>query len=172
MTLPTGRLNRRRKSSGFTILEVILAIAIIVLATSVVLVNFVGFTDLGNKESPEETLHSAIRAARFQAASTRQPTTLRFDEETGSLVIESGDSFPLNQDFGKDGRGQIRFFLVAPAVGLSSFDDPADSRLETDALTFAPDRSSSPFVVEIDTGRGTTQRLVFDPFSSLVRSSP
>ena len=172
MILETGKPKQHRIKAAFTLIEVILVIALMAIAASVIVANFIAFAERGDDRSPEETLHSAIRAARFQAASTRHPAILRYDEDAGSLVIESGPSFPLNGGFGQDGRGQIRFFLVAPAVGLSSFDDPADSRLETETLTFAPNRSSSPFVVEIDTGRGTAQRLVFDPFSSLVRSSP
>jgi hypothetical protein len=42
------------------------------------------------------------------------------------------------------------------------------TRLETSHVEFAPDRSSSPFAVNIDTGSGTPERLIFDPFSSLL----
>lgn len=139
-------------------------------AASVVIANFVAFADRSGELSAEETLSSAIRSARFQAASTRRTTELRFDKEAGSLTIGSGKNFPLSEDYTANAAGEIRFFLVPPSTGLSSFPDPADSRLETKVIRFAPDRSSSPFVAEIDSGRGTPQRLVFDPFSSLVRS--
>lgn len=170
MMSQTGPRNSCENAPGFTILEVILAIAIIILATSVVLINFASFTDFKGSQPPEEILYGAIRAARFQAASTRQTTELRFDKESGSLSLGGDTNFPLGEDFGASEPGEIRFFLVPPSTGLASFSDPADSRLETQVLRFAPDRSSSPFVAEVDSGRGTPQRLVFDPFSSLVRS--
>jgi len=56
---------------------------------------------------------------------------------------------------------------VPPARGLTPFEDPSQTQLEISEVSFAPDRSSSPFVVEIDSGNGRPERIVFDPFSSL-----
>jgi hypothetical protein len=53
---------------------------------------------------------------------------------------------------------------------MGRFPDAKSKLMETKKISFAPDRSSSPFVVEIDTGKGTAARFTFDPFSSLVRS--
>lgn len=171
-TSRAGRLSRRATlRAAFTIIEIVLVLALMAVAASVVIANFVSFADRSGELSAEETLHSAIRAARFQAASTRLTTELRFDKETGSLTVGSDTKFPLSENFGETEPGEIRFFLVPPTTGLSKFPDPSETRLETTVLRFAPDRSSSPFVAEIDSGRGTPQRLVFDPFSSLVRSS-
>lgn len=160
-----------RHRAAFTIIEIVLVLALIALAAGVVIANFVSFADRSGQLSAEETLATAIRAARFQAASTRRPTELRFDKESGSLTVGADTRFPLSDDFGENESGEIRFYLVQPTTGLSRFPDPADSRLETKVLCFDPDRSSSPFIAEIDSGRGAALRLVYDPFSSLVRSS-
>lgn len=157
--------------SAFTLIEIVLVIALMAIAASVVIANFVAFADRGNVTSPEETLRTAIRAARFHAAGSREVTSLRFDEASGALRLSSDQSFPLNADFGKDGSGEIRFYLVPPAEGMGPFPEAVRTQLETPEVRFAPDRSSSPFVAEIDSGRGTPLRLVFDPFSSLVRAS-
>lgn len=157
--------------AGFTLLEIILVFGLIALAAGVVIANFTTFLSFDDQADPEETLRAAIRSARFQAAGAREITSLRYDKESGALVVEPGDSFPLNEDFGSDGRAEFRFYLVPPAEGMDRFPDPASTRLETNEVYFAPDRSSSPFVAEIDTGQGTPLRLVFDPFSSLVRST-
>jgi hypothetical protein len=53
---------------------------------------------------------------------------------------------------------------------MGRFPDAKSNLMETKKLSFAPDRSSSPFVVEIDTGVGAPKLITFDPFSSLVRS--
>lgn len=140
------------------------------LAGGVMIANFVAFADQTGNDPPQEILRTAIRDARFQAASLRQIATLRYDDETGSLVVDPGERFPLGPDFGKDGSGEIRFYVVPPAEGLGSFPEPERTQLQTKAIRFAPDRSSSPFVAEIDMGRGTPERLVFDPFSSIVRT--
>jgi type II secretory pathway pseudopilin PulG len=177
MTLETGKhapppgASSPARRAAFTIIEVVLVLALMAVAASVVIANFVAFAERSGQLSAEETLHAAIRAARFQAASTRRATELRFDKESASLVVDSGKNFPLGPDFGENEAGEIRFYLVAPVNGLASFPEPSQSRLETTSVRFAPDRSSTPFVAEIDSGRGTPRRLVFDPFSSLVRNN-
>jgi prepilin-type N-terminal cleavage/methylation domain-containing protein len=156
---------------GFTLIEILLVIALISIAASVILVNFTAFIDRGKSTSPQEVLTKAIDRARFLAAAERVTTELRYDEESGTLQITPADEqFPINNDFGPDGRGEIRFYLIPSAEGLSRFPDPARTTLETSAVSFAPDRSSSPFVAEIDSGRGRPTRLRFDPFSSVIRT--
>jgi len=179
MILETGRASNRvarsqcsrsqSSQAGFTLLEIILVFALIALSASVIIANFTTFLNFDDQVAPEDTLRAAIRSARFQAASERIPATLSFDKETGALVVSGGESFPLQANF-KDGTDEIRFYLVPPAEGMGRFPDAESSQLEAKEVSFAPDRSSTPFVVEIDTGEGTPQRLVFDPFSSLVRS--
>lgn len=174
-TLETGlRVSSRKASAsraGFTLLEIILVFALIALAAGVIIANFTTFLNFEDRVDPEETLRAAIRSARFQAASERDVATLHYDKEAGALIVGPGHSFPLNANFSKDGRGEIRFYLVPPAEGMAPFPDGARTQLETKEVRFAPDRSSSPLVAEIDNGQGSPKRLVFDPFSSLVRSA-
>ena len=170
MILETGPASRPRSQAGFTLLEIIIVFALITLASGVIITNFTTFLSFDEQINPEDSLRTAIRSARFQAASERRVTSLSFDGEAGTLVVDGGKSFQLNSNFGKDGRGEIRFYLLPPAEGMDRFPDAESSRLEAKKLSFAPDRSSSPFAVEIDTGKGRPKRLIFDPFSSLVRS--
>ena len=168
MTLETGS---KRSPCGFTLIEILLVLALMALATSVVLVNFVAFADRGESSNPADVLRGAIREARFQAAADRVVTRLSYDAESGRLMLNPGArSFALNNDFTEVGRGEIRFYLVPPGEGLGPLPDPADTRLEVQKVRFAPDRSSSPFVAEIDSGRGSPERIAFDPFSSIVRA--
>ena len=170
MILETGRASRSSVRAGFTLLEIILVFALIALTASVMIANFTTFLNFEDSIAPEDTLRAAIRSARFQAANERRIATLRYDKETAALIVNSDQSFPLTADFGEGGRSEIRFYLVPPANGMDRFPDAKSSQLETKQVQFAPDRSSSPFAVEIDTGQGTAERIVFDPFSSLVRS--
>jgi len=64
MTLATGNSRRRSGRSGFTLIEILLVIALIALASSVVIVNFIAFTDRGDDSSPEEVLTVARMAMR------------------------------------------------------------------------------------------------------------
>ncbi|MFU8848113.1 MAG: Tfp pilus assembly protein FimT/FimU [Opitutales bacterium] len=171
MILATGNNRFASTRGGFTLIEILLVIALIALASTVVILNFNAFTDRGESTSPEEVLTAAIRKARFIAAADRVTAKLRYDQESGTLQIEpGGESFTINPDFGPDGRGEIRFFLIPPAEGLGRFPDPTRTTLRTPVVAFAPDGSSNPFLAEIDSGSGTPTRLRYDPFSSVIRT--
>lgn len=171
MTLAIGKSRPSAATRGFSLIEILLVIALIAVASGVVIANFTAFADRGDTTSPEEVLREAVQQARFTAAADRVITRLRYDEESGTLEIQpSGERFEINDDFGPEGRGGIVFYLVPPAEGLGAFPDPDRSSIETSEIAFAPDRSSSPFIAEIDSGSGTPARLRFDPFSSVVRT--
>ena len=173
MTLATGKhTSQVPDTSGFTLIEIVLVLGLMAFAAAVVVTNFASLADRGDSQTSKEILQEAVREARFVAASERTITELRFDKETGSLSIsieESvGETFKLDDSFNKSGPAEILFYLVPPSEGLAPPNDASRTRLETKTVKFAPDRSSSPFVVEIATGSGTPTRLIFDPFSSLL----
>lgn len=172
MTSATGSPAQRAfKSTGFTLIEIVLVLGLIVFVLAIMITNFASTADRGDTQTTEEILFAAIRKARFIAASERIATQLSFDKESGSLQISKNGSevetLPLDESFKDTASAEIRFFLVPPSKGLASAPDAIRSNLKTTAVRFAADRSSSPFVVEIDLGSGTPERLVFDPFSSL-----
>ena len=96
MILETGPSSRPRSQAGFTLLEIILVFALITLASGVIITNFTTFLNFDEQVNPEDSLRSAIRSARFQAASERRITNLSYDDEAGALVISGGERFPLN----------------------------------------------------------------------------
>lgn len=163
--------NRLRVSRGFTIIEIVLVLGLMALAGSLMIANFASIADRGGKLNAEESLRAAIRQARFDAASERTIVSLSYDKESGSLALSSGANYPLGPEFSENGQNEIRFYLVPPTRGFSPYSDPELTKLEATEVLFSPDRSSSPFVVDIYTGGGTPERLIFDPFSSLRRSA-
>ncbi|MEO0510995.1 MAG: type II secretion system protein [Verrucomicrobiota bacterium] len=171
MTLATGSKPLLSSREGFSLIEILLVVALIALASGVLITNFTTFSDVTQEYRPEEILQAAIREARFTAAAERVTTRISYDDKTGNLLIEPGDqSYGLGENFGTGGQGEIRFYLVPPAEGLRPFPDADRSTLKTREVAFAPDRSSSPFIAEIDNGLGNALRLRFDPFSSVVRT--
>lgn len=173
MILATGKqADQASGTKGFTLIEIVLVLGLMAFAAAAVITNFASLADRGDSQSSEEILQAAVREARYVAASERIVSELRFDKKSGRLLISSeassGKDFPLSERFNSDGPASMQFYLVPPSEGLSPPIDASRTRLETDVIKFAPDRSSSPFVVDIDTGSGTPIRLIFDPFSSLL----
>ena len=172
MISATGNpVKNKPHSLGFTLIEILLVIGLMAIALSVMITGFASAIDRGDALTIEETLFAAVRKARFIAASERTITQLRFNKEDNRLEISSKnseiESFQLDDSFREDRSAEIRFYLIAASRGLAPAEDPARANLETKAVEFAPDRSASPFVVEIDLGSGTPERLQFDSFSSL-----
>ena len=172
MTSATGNRSKALSSwTGFTLIEIVLVLGLMAVATTAVIVGFASLADRGDTQTTEEILFSAVRKARFIAANKRTITQLSFDKESNSLQINSdnaeSESFPLDEIFKDSRSAAIRFYLVPSSEGLAPARDAVRTRLETNVVNFAADRSSSPFVAEIDFGSGTPERLVFDPFSSL-----
>ena len=172
MISATGnKFGQRSARQGFSLVEIVLVVGLIALVAGMIVSNIGVIADRGNEQSTEEIVKAAIRSARFEAAHSRSVTSLRFNDETGQLELsaEGGEnsSFALGDDFARGGRSSVRFYLVPSSEGLDAPEDPSRTRMETSMVQFAPDRSSSPFVLEIDYGSGSPERLIFDPFSSL-----
>lgn len=177
MILATGNRDRNvvNRSAGFTLIEIVLVLGLVAFVAAIMITNFASLASRGDSMTTEEILFAAVRKARFIAASERTTTQLRFDEKSKSLKISSKDSdvetFPMDESFKEDRSAEIRFFLIPSSRGLAPARDASRTNLETNAVKFAADRSSSPFIAEIDLGSGTPERLQFDPFSSLVITS-
>lgn len=159
--------------AGFTLIEIILVLGLIAVATTILITNFAALANRDNTLTTEETLSAAVRKARFIAASKRTTTYLGFDKESNNLQVhiegdEEMEAFPLQESFKETRSAEIRFYLISSSIGLAPAIEAARARMEVKTIRFAADRSSSPFVVEIDFDSGTPTRLQFDPFSSLI----
>ena len=162
------------RQAGFSLIEILLVLALMAVAGSIVIFNFAAYADRGDELSAEESLSAAIRKARYLAAKERQIVSLSFDKENGQLLVQGERSedanFPLHKSFNKDGNADIRFYTFMSSEGPNKATGPKATETETQIVIFAPDRSSSPFVVAIDSGFGSPERHRFDPFSSLRRA--
>ena len=164
-----------QKLSAFSLIEILLVIALMAVASSILIYNFAAFTDRVDNLNTEDTLNAAIREGRYLAASTKKIVALHYEEQSGQLVLSSDNNallqFQLDEVFGENGRGSIKFYSVSSSEGMSSIVDPAQSLSQIVAVQFAPDRSSTPFVVEINDHEGISERHIYDPFSSLRKAS-
>lgn len=165
MISATGNDPRR----GFSLVELIIVIALIALIGGLVAMNAEAILRGLGEEPVDRVLRKAVREARYQAAALKEPTTLRFDEETATFIVNDAAgaelaAFSTGMD-DRPGALLIDFEQLLPAQGLSPYTRP--ETVAIGQVTFRPDRSSTPFQVVVDLENGRfTQR--FDPFSDIV----
>ena len=158
----------RRNSSGFTIIEVVMVLSLLAMISGLVIINanaiFRGF-----EERPlPEILRKVVRDARFQAAKNREPVFLDFDVEKSEFQITDRRNNVLQAiptGYSADDKNlEIIFYRILPERGTSSLRNFSANRKKTTHLIFHPDRSSTPFVVELNYDEEHSVHQ-FDPFS-------
>lgn len=154
---------------GFSLIEIVLVVALVSVAASLVILNANAFiSGLGTKPPPEN-FQMSVREARFQAAVTREVVTLTLDPASGDFVIFSdalGELHRRASGFGEDvPTAAFGLYRVLPASGTGPLDTRQRERIS--AVQFHPDRSSTPFVVTFRQDWETLEQR-FDPFSDLV----
>ena len=154
---------------GFTLIELILVIALIALVGGLVAINAEAMLRGLSEEPVDRIFQKAVREARFQAASIKEPTFLRYDGESGVLEIstETGRSLASFRTTPADSEQfpRLEFEQLLPGFGLSGLS--RQEAVEIDTVVFRPDRSSTPFRVRFDLAQSSfTQR--YDPFSAIV----
>ena len=83
MEFRTG-LNQHRVGAGFTLVELLLAVALLVLLLSAVIFNFSSLQQGAALDEGVNQLEALIRFARAHAASTGKQVQITFEEEAGS----------------------------------------------------------------------------------------
>ncbi len=167
--LPQSKVPHSRiVDQGFTLVEMLLVLALLALLGGLVVTNIDGLlSGLGQKPLPE-ILRDAVREARFQAAFTKEPVFLVYDEESAALRLITAANNELSRlstgyDPKKD-RVRVKFYQILPFRGAE-----VTGRYEhspTPYVTFHPDRSSMPFEVELE-AEGITSLHRYDPFSDV-----
>ncbi len=157
----------RRSRAGFTLLEIVVVLAIIGLVSTVALMNFDGLFGGFGQRPPEDVLHTAVRQARYEAAMRMCRTFLTFDEERNAFVLvdQNGENcgiFSLG-DKEKFGRFEIEFIPVLPTETVHGKDDDEPSKYPVERLSFDPNGCALPVVVHIR-GGDAPQEIRLDPF--------
>ena len=152
---------------GFTLIELIIVIALIALVGGLMVVNAEAILGGLGDEPVERTLQKAIREARFQAASLKAPAILRYDEETALLEIstDTGQDLVSFSTGSTEDAPEITFEQILPGQGLSG--SSRDEVAPVDQVVFRSDRSSTPFQAKINEGTASFT-LRYDPFSAIV----
>jgi prepilin-type N-terminal cleavage/methylation domain-containing protein len=171
--LTKGR--RARVTSGFTLIEILLVLALIGLMAGLVAGNSGAFIAGRNFEPPDRVLKKAVLDAVYFAGERKRSTYLSFIENNASFLVTDSSGVVLSNHliFQKkpDKRSVndtampiINFKAVGPLAGAdggrTNYDD---NSLELERIPFHSG-SSVPFLAKIKF-RDKEQTLFFDPFS-------
>lgn len=162
-----------RARFGFSVIEVLMALALVVVASALVVVNAEALLKGPGPRPIEYIANQAIREARYSAAVQKGPVSLRVEtEDPAAFIIEtvSGQElarFPIGYNL-EEARISIDLLERLPVTGPRG--DAFESR-ETEpirAAYFHPDRSATPLTLRVVDDR---RRLVrhYDAFSAHYR---
>ncbi len=185
MTLATGRRNKSHspkgsRQQGFTLIEMILVMALLVVAVSMVSPRLSGFIRGRALESEARRVLALTHAARSRAISESMPVLLWLDATVGRYGVEretpgqKGD--PLAQEFTVDDHLRIAFDQAQRLIGqtltstrttgllpgISSSQRPTNARTEP-SIRLLPDGTideDSPNAIRIEDSDGSVLWLV------------
>ena len=185
MTLATGRPNKdrgptRSRRHGFTLIEMILVMALLVVAVSMVSPRLSGFIRGRALESEARRVLALTHAARSRAISESMPVLLWLDATVGRYGVEretrgqNGD--PLSQEFTVDDHLRIAFDQAQRLIGqtltstrttgllpgVATSPKSATARTEP-SIRFLPDGTldeDSPNAIRIEDSDGSVLWLV------------
>ena len=157
---------------AFTVIELILVIALVGAIASLVVINIDNLFERADEVPVESLLAMAVKEARYRATIEKEMVHLNYNPETAAFEVMSNSGYLVAQiptDFepGKD-ELTVEFFAILPGEGrpLGRI-DPNDvelqeiSRVAFDALLVSP-----PFVTRMEYG-GYEVAFRFDPFSNV-----
>jgi len=157
-----------QSGKAFSLIEILLVVALIGLVGGLVAINVNAiFAGLGERPLPE-VFRFAVREARYIAARDKEPITLRFDAQRSAFII-SDDSNAEQSVFEtgylpEENAVKVDFYQILPDVGINSGNILVSARYKISRIVFHPDRSSTPFEVELRYGVQTSTHR-YDPFS-------
>lgn len=158
----------RRPRAGFTLLEVVVALALIGMVAGLVVVNFdVAFGGMKSRP-PADIFRNAVRQARYEAAYRMKKTYLGFDAEKNVFTVVDSDGedcgeYPLNRD-PSQGKFEVTFTPYRPDEDIGGQDENRLSDYPVPRLAFDPSGCGIPVKVTIK-GPGEDIEMDMDPFS-------
>lgn len=152
MDKSSNRRFRRGAVGGFTLLEILLVLAIIGLFSGIFIANMNLLFTFRDEKSTEEVFEEAVRQARFLSAKDKAPVQLLFDEELPGFRLKQGGEFidfPVRE---REERYEVRFLQERSRDSFILIQGQLVETEPIDRVVFFPDGSCTPFLVEFGSG--------------------
>lgn len=168
-------LRRRMASPAFSLVEILLVLAIIVIGTTLFVSNAERLIDGMNEPTAEEVVDRAVKQARLVAVTGKSKVRLSYDVERRALLLTNSQGVELGSYSVpvEDERDElmVRFREVQAQPYRSAGVWASGVELSPDVLDwmeFWPGGYATGCVVEVDHGRGdrVPSRIMYDPFSN------
>lgn len=141
---------------AFTLIEMMLTIALIALLSSLFIWNIDSLLKQGELESLQNELWGAVERAKQSAVFSRQPHVVRFDEELQAFIVSAGSeqiTFEVDTDgFSEGVEIAVAFNETLPKDGYRLVRGELVTQREIESVTFYPDGTCTPFSVDLRIG--------------------
>ena len=158
-----GRGDRLDRSSAFTLLEILLVIALIGLSTGFLLTDWGNVADSFGRRNWKDSLQESFRRAHFLAETTDQSVRLRFDPEERALVLEDGETGESLEREPVEGIEEIRR-TGGRGGAIASNRSRSLSARDLFSIRFGRDGSAEAVIIEVRRPNGIV-RFRNHPFS-------
>jgi prepilin-type N-terminal cleavage/methylation domain-containing protein len=152
-----------RRPAGFTLVEILLVLAVIALVSALVLPGLGGIFRALDNAAPDQILWDAVTAARGQALSSNREVWLRFDREKRMLAWTDG-----LETKSKAWPADVTLQLLQPKEGaMVLIGGQLSETQEIGGVRFYPDGTCDRFRAQIRAGAGSSPAQVIgvDPWT-------
>jgi prepilin-type N-terminal cleavage/methylation domain-containing protein len=154
-------MSERRHRSGFTLIEILLALAVVALVGTLVLPGLNSMLRTIGNEEPDRILWDAITAAREEALNRNHAIWLRFDEKEKQLLWGDGQTVAT-----KTWPADVTLQLLEPSrTATVLIGGELVETKEVKEVRFYADGTCAPFRARIRVGTAAPQIIGIDPWT-------
>ncbi len=147
-----------QQPAAFTLVEVLLALAIVAMAATLILPGITSLLGTINRQDPHQVLREAIASARLLALDANREVTLRFDRRNKLVVWTDGDRISsLPWPAGATGQ-----FLPAQRGAMTLVGGRLGEAGEMDPVRFFPDGTCDEFRAAVRSGAAAARIVTID----------